>query len=344
MKRITFTIVLTILMFVNGVPQSLESQIKSVGGFLLSELSNKKEIRILGDAIRKSGEMQFEIERIKAQNTRYNSFSINYPNRVITKDGEIFPKKGYEWKNPEISDNYEVKKIESANFNEFEEWRSLALSFFKIHEWKQVINYSSKFLSEKHDCSLYFMRGISYRQLNNLDKAQDDLSHANLFCRSIEGMSGTVYFFKGLIAYTQKDYNESSENFSKAISYNIPKNHMVTAFIYKSEIKLINNYNADIQKDLSMIENMLNEVEITSARDYFMLAKIYLATENYDKSYKYCNKALLLDENHALALYCRGLTSLSLGLNESAIEDIQKAADLGCQSAITTLKEIYPNK
>lgn len=88
--------------------QSLETQLKIIFGDLLSASSNKN-VRTLGKVLSTSGSMEYEFEKIKAN----NEMTINYN---INSNGVATPNSGYEWVNHNNPNDFTVRKsIYSSN-------------------------------------------------------------------------------------------------------------------------------------------------------------------------------------------------------------------------------------
>lgn len=94
--------------------QSLESQLKVIGGDLLSN-SQSQLARTIGKALSTSGTMQYEIERAEAGRNQINIEQNNFPEEylVLSEDGKYSPTQGYEWANPDDATDFILRKISS---------------------------------------------------------------------------------------------------------------------------------------------------------------------------------------------------------------------------------------
>lgn len=86
--------------------QSLESQLKIIFGDILQE-NKHKAARVIGRALSTSGNMNYNMELIKAQNTREVTINLP-PNTYIGPDNKIYPNQGFQWTNPTKTDDYSV--------------------------------------------------------------------------------------------------------------------------------------------------------------------------------------------------------------------------------------------
>lgn len=121
--------------------QSLESQLKIIGGDLLLNSQNKLA-RTIGKALSTSGAMQYEIERAEAGRNQISVEQNNFPMEylVLSEDGRYFPTQGYEWADPNNAADFRLRKIGSLesraslppfNMNKLvTEWNNLAKSKF----------------------------------------------------------------------------------------------------------------------------------------------------------------------------------------------------------------------
>jgi len=79
--------------------QSLESQLKIIFGDALSTYGKSDFSRFLGKALSTSGNMNYNMEMIKAQNNQ--TITINLPpNTYLGPNHEVLPNSGYQWANP----------------------------------------------------------------------------------------------------------------------------------------------------------------------------------------------------------------------------------------------------
>lgn len=92
---------------------NLETQLKVIFGDFLQG-TKYKELRAIGRGLSLSGEMNFEMERIKAQNT----YTINNPppNTYVGPDNQLYPQQGYQWRNVSNPQDYSVIPIYTGNY------------------------------------------------------------------------------------------------------------------------------------------------------------------------------------------------------------------------------------
>lgn len=121
--------------------QSLESQLKIIGGDLLLDSKNKFA-RTIGKGLSTSGVMQYEIERAEAGRNQISVEQNNFPKEylILSEDGKYFPTQGYEWANPNNAEDFRLRKVISlesrATLHPFNkerlmmEWSNLARSKF----------------------------------------------------------------------------------------------------------------------------------------------------------------------------------------------------------------------
>ncbi len=94
--------------------QSLESQLKVIGGDLLSNSQNEFT-RTIGKTLSTLGMMQYEIERAEAGSDKITIEQNNFPKEylILSKDGKYFPAQGYEWINPSDVLDFRLRKMGS---------------------------------------------------------------------------------------------------------------------------------------------------------------------------------------------------------------------------------------
>ena len=127
--------------------QSLESQLKIIGGDLLSNSQNKLA-RTIGKGLSTSGAMQYEIERAQAGRNQISIEQNNFPMEylILSEDGKYFPAQGYEWANPSNTEDFRLRKAGSL------ESRAILPAFNKerlITEWNNLAK--SKFITTGRD-------------------------------------------------------------------------------------------------------------------------------------------------------------------------------------------------
>ena len=95
--------------------QSLESQLKIIFGDMLQD-SKYKEARIIGKALSTSGNMNYNMEMIQAQNKK--EITINLPqNTYMGQNNQLMPNAGYKWANPSNPADYNVLPLSSNSYS-----------------------------------------------------------------------------------------------------------------------------------------------------------------------------------------------------------------------------------
>jgi hypothetical protein len=109
-----FSIVLFGLLFLteNLSSQSLGSQLKIIFGDALTTYGKNDFSRFVGKSLSTSGNMQYNMEMIKAQSNQ--TLNINLPpNTYMSQNNQVLPNQGYQWANPSNSSDYSVMPLNS---------------------------------------------------------------------------------------------------------------------------------------------------------------------------------------------------------------------------------------
>jgi len=153
-----------------------------------------------------------------------------------------------------------------------------------------------------------------------------------------------VYCNKGLAKYNQGEYQDSINDFERALEISP---NLAEAYSYRGQAKVelgdINGAIADY--------NHLLLIQPKNAEAYNNRANAYHKLKDYEAAIKDYNQALDINPNFALAYYHRGCIYLELENQQSAIEDLRRAVELfeqekdmdKSEEAQSILKAIQPN-
>ncbi|OIO41231.1 hypothetical protein AUJ10_01155 [Candidatus Pacearchaeota archaeon CG1_02_31_27] len=165
----------------------------------------------------------------------------------------------------------------------------------------------------------YFNRGIIYYNLNNYEKAIDDLTKVLKF----ESENIRAYYFRGLAYNYLGKYKNAIDDLNKAIELNpvFLEAYDKRGLIYYYRIK-------DLQKainDFTMIINLDPELALA----YYNRGIIYLDLNCLDKAFEDVTKYIEIKETDSKGFFIRSLMFIKRGDFEKAVEDINKAIKLG---------------
>lgn len=113
MKTKIFLLVILVTFVTNvAFSQSLGSQLKIIFGDALTEYGKNDFSRFLGKALSTSGNMNYNMELINAQNKQ--EITINLPpNTSLGQNNQVIPNPGYQWTNPNNSSDFGVVQIDN---------------------------------------------------------------------------------------------------------------------------------------------------------------------------------------------------------------------------------------
>jgi hypothetical protein len=116
MKTKAFFIAILVVFTTNFLSsQSLQSQLKLIFGDALSTFGKSDFLRFAGKSLSTSGNMQYNIELIKAQNNQ--TLNINMPpNTYLGPNNQVLPNQGYQWANPSNLNDYSVAPLSSSSY------------------------------------------------------------------------------------------------------------------------------------------------------------------------------------------------------------------------------------
>jgi hypothetical protein len=117
MKTKVFILMILLVAFATNIvsSQSVASQAKIIIGDLLKD-NNNKGMRIIGQALTTSGEMQYTMELINAQNKQ--EITINLPpNTYLNSNNQVLPSSGYQWVNPNDVSDLRVAPVNNSSVN-----------------------------------------------------------------------------------------------------------------------------------------------------------------------------------------------------------------------------------
>lgn len=115
MKKSILTLSILVAFATNVLlSQSLKSQLKVIFGDVLSTYGKNDVSRVMGKALSTSGNMNYNMEMIQAQNKQ--ELTINLPpNTSIGQNNQVLPNPGYQWANPSSPSDYSVMPLSAMS-------------------------------------------------------------------------------------------------------------------------------------------------------------------------------------------------------------------------------------
>jgi len=116
MKKVFLTLTILVAFATNFLfSQSLESQLKIIFGDALSTFGKTEFSRFVGKSLSTSGNMQYTMEMIRAQNNQ--TLNINLPpNTYLGPSNQVMPNQGYQWANPSNPADYTVMPVSARSY------------------------------------------------------------------------------------------------------------------------------------------------------------------------------------------------------------------------------------
>ncbi|MBI5886727.1 MAG: tetratricopeptide repeat protein [Deltaproteobacteria bacterium] len=154
-----------------------------------------------------------------------------------------------------------------------------------------------------------------------LDVVKDDKSKQLEYANTVNTLSATDWFEKGLAFGKSEDYDNAIEAFSQAIEF---EPYYVVAYIVRGVA-----YNMKGQYDRAIKDyNKTISLKPDYAEAYHFRGVAYANKDQYDKAIKDYNKAISLKPDYAEAYYVRGNAYYMKDQYGKAIEDFNKAISL----------------
>ncbi|MFT6865675.1 MAG: tetratricopeptide (TPR) repeat protein [Cyclobacteriaceae bacterium] len=202
------------------------------------------------------------------------------------------------------------------------------------HSYEAIQDYNQAIAINPDYYEAIFNRAYAYENIGKISNALEDVS----FLEGIFPDSAYIYFYKGLLLTTDRQYKSGIRQFQKAINLDTSNMdayvNLATLYFYQNQVDSSrfwlryilkrqpnepNVYNtlsqiylaeSDYQNALITINQALN---IVPQEPYFLnnRGQVYLEMKDYEKALKDINKSILLDPKNAWAFRNKGIYHLS---------------------------------
>jgi tetratricopeptide (TPR) repeat protein len=162
-----------LLIIHESVSQSPLSILGKAGGQLIQDLSKNNEWKSIGKAFETAGDMKYEMEKIKAQNTHEIIIKTN-PEQTT----RVYPAEGYKWVNQNNTYDYNVKKIEDRdveNNKTVDELLQKGMNCLLRGDINSALNLFSQSIEINPTPLAYFLRSITYSATGKFENALEDV-------------------------------------------------------------------------------------------------------------------------------------------------------------------------
>ena len=257
----------------------------------------------------------------------------------------------------------DFSKVLEKDNNKYDIYCELATSKYEMKDFNGAIAVCTTYLEKNNkDSNAYYCRGLSKFCLQDYKGAIEDYSKAIELCSE----NYLYYFERGKTKTCVKDYRGAFVDctaaiklkpdyygcyFERAIIYYYLGNKNLAINDINFAINLmknsdINNYYTDgeilsykafwlFEEDKNKALDFLIEVQKNCKKDkdklYVVISYIFFGFENYKKSLKYADMAILNNRNNAQAYYRKKCVLEALGRKEEARKCYEQALKLGYQ-------------
>lgn len=200
-------------------------------------------------------------------------------------------------------------------------------------ENEEAISDFTKLLETNPDFApLYYNRGISYRNINKLDKAIEDYNNAINISPHPDYYyaRGLAYYFKDKFSLSLKDYDEAVKLDSDNSKYYYNRGIV--------KLKIDKYYEAidDFTKAIS-IDHQISDY-------YYNRACAFGKIFEFQKAISDATKAIELKPQSADAYFNRGLSKIGIGSLNEGFLDLMKAGELGNKEAYDIIDKYKNDK
>jgi tetratricopeptide (TPR) repeat protein len=289
MKKIILFLIINLIIVNLSFSQSVISIIGKSGGQLLQDLSKKNEWRSIGKAIESAGDMVYEMEKINASNKQEITIKTN-PDNIE----RVYPAKGYRWKNPKISNDFEVVQVKGEDIersNNAIELFEKSYGYFEKGDWDKSLEYINKSIELESEVVSYLFRGYLYSANGLYDKALEDFGIVFNYDVSEEAFI-EFHINKGTVLNMKGDYNKAIDNFKNAIT-------LIGENSFDSRLYTLYNELANTKRNLGNYNEAINDI----------------------------NRAILLNSDYYQAYSTRGGIKVLLGEYKDALIDYNISLD-----------------
>jgi tetratricopeptide (TPR) repeat protein len=191
--------------------------------------------------------------------------------------------------------------------------------YLAAEKYEQALEEFSQALKDKpyNEARLYYLRGLTYSQLEEYDTALIDLNRAiKLNPKYME-----AYYERGMAHFHLGNYGLASEDFDQALKFDAdyPDAYIGRGYTYYAQ--------EDYSRALADLSKAVR-LDDSSSEAYFGRGLVYYATSEYLKAAQDFSKTLELDDEWADAYYRRGMTHYELENLTAAQEDFNRAIEL----------------
>jgi tetratricopeptide (TPR) repeat protein len=171
-------------------------------------------------------------------------------------------------------------------------------------------------LSKKNYAVAYYNRGLSYRRLDENDKALADYTKAIGYTPD----DPEIYNNRGVVYEAMENYDKAVADYSKAIQLD---GEFIKAFTNRGEtyakMRAYDKAIADYEK--------ATRIDAKEALAFGELAGLYVRDGRYDRAIASGDTAIRLDDKFAGAYFARGVSRFYRGEHEAASPDFRRAID-----------------
>jgi len=235
------------------------------------------------------------------------------------------------YKDGPISDYTTAIELEPQN-TEYINGRAAALSMAGLQE-QAILDYSKTLEIAPDNSRAYLGRGMSHAENGDLKRASSDFKNA---LKADPGISGAVYLEMGILQEKQGKYNESIENFSKAIEAS-GKDGRGYSYRGMALERMADYRNSALDYSRAL------ELKADNARDYYNLGYVELQSGNYRKAISDLDRSATLDPQNPFAYSNLAFARQQTGNYSQAITDYSRALTLKPENDTTDYRRRYPD-
>ncbi len=191
-----------------------------------------------------------------------------------------------------------------------------------------LIDYNKAIESNPNDHQLYYNRGLTLMSLNRNAEAITDLNQAI----ELNPDYAEAYLHRGNALANEKNMIAASKDYAKAIELNPGS---AEAYVGRGNISRDeNNYDAAF-KDY----NKSIELNPSLANAYYNRGILFIKEKKFEQVITDFSKVLELKGDSAMSYYNIGMAEIFLNRTDAACRDLQIAAKMGLQAAISSHKQ-----
>lgn len=218
----------------------------------------------------------------------------------------------------------------------FDEYYGKAINSFDNEKFQEAIQFSSKAIQYKNEVSnnykladVYVLRAISKYNINQIEKAIDDLKEA----QSIKPEYAKSSYLLAKVYAESKQLNLALSEINKAIHL---KPDEISYLVLKCKIL---NRMSDFASEIELWTYIIS-IDANNDEAYRYRGSAYNMSKKYDEAINDLSKAISLKHNDIASYFDRGLCYAQLKKFDLALADINKGVEIDSTQAFVAYNNI----